>query len=111
MKSEESDELQKKVTDVDALADNASEAAIAFAQRWMPMPSFTEHCEVMDVRQLRDAMGLRVTDAGDPWPAVEQYLLSVGFRWHWLGTARVMFLQEKDDWEPDDGWEEVESDE
>ena len=85
MKSEESDELQKKVTDVDALADNASEAAIAFAQRWMPMPSFTEHCEVMDVRQLRDAMGLRAlpmpATRGLPWSNICFPQVSVGTGW------------------------------
>lgn len=107
MKKEETEKGPMTVTDIDALSDNASEAAMAFAQRWMSMPSFTEECEVMDVGQLRDAMGLRVTfESGDPWPAVEKYLLAAGFRWQWLGTSRVMFLRERDGWSADDGWDD-----
>ena len=63
----------------------------------------------MDARQLRDALGLRATiDAGDPWPTAEQLLLEHGFRWHWLGTSRVMYLKERDDFVPDTGWVDAE---
>lgn len=99
----------RKVTDIDAVSGNALAAAQAFSERWLSMPQFTTQCEVMDQRQLRDAMGLRATiDYGDPWPAAEQFLLSAGFRWHWLGNQRVMFLQERDGYQPDTGWSEAE---
>lgn len=97
------------MTDIDALKDNTESAVAGFTQRWIPVPTFTEHCEAMDQRQLRDAMGLRVTvDGGDPWPMAEQLLLTAGFRWNWLGNSRVMFLQEKDDFVMDADWEELE---
>ena len=97
------------VTDIEALKDNAQAAVEGFAERWIPVPSFTEQCEVMDVRQLRDAMGLRASiDWGDPWPLAEKKLLDFGFHWQWLGGLRVMFLKEKDGYVPDTGWEEAE---
>lgn len=101
-------------TDILALEDNAQNAVDAFAKRWISMPKFTMECEVMDQRQLRDAMGLRATiEAGDPWPAAEQKLLQAGFRWHWLGDSRVMFLKEREDYSgtvagTDDGWSDGE---
>ena len=96
-------------TDIGAIKSNTEKAVDAFAERWLSMPKFTTDCEVMDVRQLRDAMGLRATiESGDPWPKAEQLLLERGFRWHWLGTNRVMLLRERDDYMPDDGWEEGE---
>ena len=102
-------------TDIKALKDNATKAAEEFASRYLSMPKFTMDCEVMDQRQLRDAMGLRATiEAGDPWPAAEQVLMKAGFRWQMLGGMRVMFLKEREDYVPDDGWndgEEIESDE
>ena len=102
-------ELPSKVTDIDALKKNADAAVLAFAERWMSMPAFSERCEVMDQGQLRDAMGLRATiEGGDPWPAVEKLLLEKGFRWHSLGGFRVMYLQEKDGFAPDSGWEDGE---
>ena len=68
-------------TDILALEESAENAVDAFAKRWISMPKFTMECEVMDQRQLRDAMGLRATiEAGDPWPAAEQKLLQAGFR-------------------------------
>ena len=98
-----------KVTDIDAVADNATAAVMAFTERWMPMPHFAIGVEVMDTRQLRDAMGLRATiDYGDPWPAAERLLLDNGFRWHCLGSQRVMYLREKDNYQPDTGWQEAE---
>lgn len=107
--SEEKEEKLPTVTDTDAIKDNAEMAVDEFARRWIPMPRFTERCEVMDQAQLRDAMGLRATfDSGDPWPAAEQQLLLRGFRWHQLGGLRVMYLQEREDYEPDDGWTEAE---
>ena len=91
-------------TDIEALKDNAEKAVEAFAERYISMPRFTMDCDVMDVRQLRDAMGLRATvEAGDPWPKAEQALLEHGFKWHMLGGMRVMYLMERDN-EPDDGW-------
>ena len=59
--------------------------------------------------QLRDAMGLRASfDIGDPWPAAEKQLLDLGFRWQMMGGQRVMYLKEKDGFEPDTGWQEAE---
>lgn len=108
---EEGEKEPFRVTDIDALKDNVKEAVAAFNERWISMPALTLDTEVMDQRQLRDAMGLRATfDAGDPWPQAEKLLLKLGFRWHWLGSQRVMFLQEKDDFVNIDGnadWEEA----
>lgn len=102
------------VTDIEALKENTRAAVEGFAGRWLSMPKFSEDCEVMDVRQLRDAMGLRATiEAGDPWPAAEQLLFKMGFRWHWLGNSRVMFLREREDYTGTsagggDGWDDGE---
>ena len=108
---EEQEQLPKKVTDIDAVRDNTDMAVEAFAERWAPMPKFSIGVEVMDARQLRDAMGLRSSmDWGDPWPQAEQRLLQMGFRWHWLGQSRVMFLQERDEFirsGGNTGWEEA----
>lgn len=96
-------------TDIKALKDNTNRAVEDFAARWLSMPKFTEDCEVMDQRQLRDAMGLRATiEAGDPWPSAEQLLMQHGFRWHWLGNTRVMYLKEREDCQYDDGWSDGE---
>lgn len=107
----ESDEEKTpmKITDIDALQSNVEMAVNAFAERWISMPQFGLDVEVMNVAQLRDAMGLRATiDFGDPWPTAEQLLLQAGFRWHWLGNQRVMFLKERDGFVPDTGWQEAE---
>ena len=99
----------KKVTDIDALADNVQQAVMAFNEQWVPMPKFDIGVEIMNVSQLRDAMGLRASiDWGDPWPAAEKALLDFGFRWHTLGGERVMFLRERDGFVPDDGWQDGE---
>lgn len=104
----EGESSPKKITDIDALEGNVEAAVAGFAERWVSMPRFTEMCEVMDQGQLRDAMGLRATiDTSDPWPTAEKMLLEHGFRWHWLGGMRVMFLQERDGFVPDTGWEEA----
>lgn len=109
MAKDDEESLPRKVTDIDALKENSLAAVDAFAERWLSMPSFTERCEVMDQAALRDAMGLRSTqEGGDPWPAAEQQLLARGFRWHWLGNMRVMYLEERDDYCPDDGWSDGE---
>lgn len=106
---EQEEKGPRKVTDIDAVKGNAEAAVMDFVERWIPMPGFDIGVEVMDARQLRDAMGLRATvDWGDPWPMAEQLLLGLGFRWHWLGASRVMYLQEKDGWVPDTGWTEAE---
>lgn len=98
-----------KVTDIEAAKFNVTSAVAAFADRWMPAPRFDIGVEVMDVGQLRDAMGLRATiDIGDPWHAAERQLLDEGFRWQWLNGHRVMFLREKDGYEPDTGWQNAE---
>ena len=96
-------------TDIEALKDNTQKAVNDFAERWMSLPKFTADCEIMDQRQLRDAMGLRATiEAGDPWPKAEQLLIHAGFRWHQFGGCRVMFLREREDASPDDGWSDGE---
>lgn len=98
-----------KVTDIVAVSENVMAAVDSFSARWLSMPRFGLDCEVMDTRQLRDAMGLRASiDWGDPWPTAEQELLRRGFRWHWLGSQRVMYLKERDGIVPDTGWEEAE---
>jgi hypothetical protein len=103
------DSAPMTVTDLEAIKANAIEAVEAFAERWISMPRFTEECVVMDQSQLRDAMGLRaVFGIGDPWPAAEKELLERQFRWHPLGCMRVMYLKEREDYEPDDGWERAE---
>ena len=108
-KGEEEQSIPKKATDIDAVKENAKNAVMSFADRWIPVPAFDIGVEVMDVGQLRDAMGLRATiDWGDAWPSVENALQQMGFRWHWLGGKRVMYLKEKDGWVIDTGWEEPE---
>lgn len=94
------------VTDIESIKTNAVKAVEEFARRYISMPRLTMECEVMDVHQLRDAMGLRATiEYGDPWPSAEKDLMEHGFRWHILGGMRVMFLKEREDYKPDDGWE------
>ena len=106
---QQQDPSQFSVTDINAMKDNTTQAVEAFAQRYLSMPRFTAECEVMDQGQLRDAMGLRSTfESGDPWPAAEKQLLEHGFRWHNLGGMRVMFLKERPEYEPDDGWNDGE---
>ena len=106
--ADEQEQIPKKVTDIDAAKDNINAAVYAFNERWASMPAFALGVEVMDQRQLRDAMGLRATiDTGDPWPAAEKLLLELGFRWHWLGGTRVMFVQERDGF-VDEDWSEAE---
>lgn len=98
-----------KVTDIASAAENVESAVAAFAERWIPWPKFDIGVEIMDVGQLRDAMGLRATiDIGDPWPQAERMLIDSGFRFHWLSGQRVMYLKEKDDYVPDTGWKEAE---
>ena len=108
-KDADEEKVPMKVTDIDALKNNVKMAVEGFADRWISMPGFGMDVEVMTLPQLRDAMGLRASiDWGDPWPAAEQELLTMGFRWHWLGGQRVMFLKERDDFVPDTGWEDAE---
>ena len=108
----EQEQAPRKVTDIDAVRENTEAAVKAFAERWESMPAFAVGVEAMDARQLRDAMGLRASiDWGDPWPHAEQLLLALGFRWHWLGASRVMYLKERDEFIQsggDTGWEEAE---
>lgn len=99
----------KKVTNIDAVDENVLAAVTAFNERWMPWPKFDIDVEVMDVGQLRDAMGLRASiDWGDPWPSAEKQLMDKGFRWQMLSGLRVMYLKERDAYQPDTGWEEAE---
>ena len=96
-------------TDIEAIKDVTQRAVDAFARQWMPAPCIDMLCELMDQRQLRDAMGLRATiEAGDPWPKAEKLLLDKGFRWQHIGGCRVMALREREDYRVDDGWEEAE---
>ena len=97
------------VTNIEAIRSNTTNAVNDFMRHWIPVPTFTEQCIVMNQRQLRDAMGLRATiESGDPWPDAEQLLLKEGYRWHRLGSSRVMFLAESDASLVDDGWTEAE---
>ncbi len=105
----EEPEAPKKVTDIEAADDNIKTAVEMFAERWIPLPEMAMPCEVMDVGQLRDAMGLRATiDLGDPWPTAERLLLQQGFRWHWIGSSRVMIMREREDMIPSAGWDDAE---
>lgn len=109
MARSDDDKAPLKITDIEALRNNIIMAVQAFNEQWVSIPSFTEDCIVMDIRQLRNAMGLRSTmEMGDTWPIAEQILLNYGFRWHWLGGSRVMFLRERDGFVQDTGWQEVE---
>ena len=102
-------EVNFHCTDIEALKTNTEQAVEAFAERYISMPRFTMECMVFDQAHLRDAMGLRATiEAGDPWPHAEQMLIQAGFKWHMLGGTRVMYLMEREDYVPDDGWEEAE---
>jgi len=109
-KDEEEEKAPQKVTDIEAAISNIETAVYAFNERWAAMPRFALGVEVMDQRQLRDAMGLRANiDTGDPWPAAEQQLLQLGYHWHWIGGQRVMFVQERDSFvQTDDDWSEAE---
>ena len=99
----------KRVTDINAATSNVETMVYSFIDRWLPWPNFDLGVEVMDVGQLRDAMGLRATiDIGDPWPQAEQILLQQGFVWHWLNGQRVMYLKEKEEYEEKTGWTEAE---
>lgn len=109
MRDDEKQDIELTVTDLDAIKDNATSAVYAFNEQWIPVPSFGLGVEVFDQARLRDAMGLRATfDYGDPWPAAEKELLALGFRWHILGSQRVMFLRERDGYVPDTGWMDAE---
>lgn len=109
MAQNDEEKTPRKVTDIDAAGENIETMVAAFNERWMPMPGFAIGVEVMTVADLRDAMGLRATiDVGDPWPAAEKRLHEYGFRWHWLGGQRVMYLKEREDFVPDTGWEKAE---
>ena len=109
MEEDNEEKTPLKVTDIDALKENVRMAVEEFAKRWISMPGFGLDVEVMSVGQLRDAMGLRATiDVGDPWPEAEKMLHEFGFRWHWLGGQRVMYLREREDFVPDTGWEQAE---
>jgi hypothetical protein len=105
MKEDSEEKLPSKVTDIPAAQDNIDAAVTAFADRWISLPCMSLPCEVMDQGQLRDAMGLHATiDLGDPWPQAEKLLIQMGFRWHNLGSSRVMFLREREDAVIDNGW-------
>ena len=109
MAQNDEEKTPRKVTDIDAASENIHAAVAAFNEQWVPMPRFDVGVEVMDVAQLRDAMGLRASiDWGDPWPAAEQLLLGYGFRWQTLGGQRVMYLKERDGFVPDTGWQTAE---
>lgn len=94
-----------KVTDIDAEKSNIEQRVTMFVERWIPLPAMALPCEVMDLGQLRDAMGLHPTiDIGDPWPTAEEILLNHGFRWRQMGMSRVMFMREREDAIIDDGY-------
>lgn len=108
--SDKEQDSPKKVTDIEAAQDNIEASVAAFTERWEPWPRFDIGCEVMDIGQLRDAMGLRASiDIGDPWPKAEKLLTEqYGFRWHWLGGLRVMYMKEKPFCQIDTGWNDGE---
>ena len=109
MAQNDEEKAPKKVTDIDALEENVLKAVETFNEQWVPWPHFDVGVEVMDVGRLRDAMGLRASiDWGDPWPTAEQHLLDYGFRWQMLGGQRVMYLKERDGYQPDTGWQDAE---
>ena len=96
------------VTDIDSAKSNIETMVFSFVSRWMPWPNFNLGVEVMDVGQLRDAMGMRATiDIGDPWPEAERMLLEQGYVWHWRNGQRVMYLKEKDGYVEETGWQEA----
>lgn len=104
----EIEKVPVKVTDIDDLKRNIEDAVMMFNERWCPMPRFDIGVNVMDIGQLRDAIGVRASiDWGDAWPTVERMLLELGFRWHLLGGIRVMYLKEKEDFNPATGWEDA----
>lgn len=107
---EEEEKAPQKITDIEALRFSVESSVEEFARKWLPVPRFGIGVEVMDQRQLRDAMGLRASiDWGDPWPVAEQMLLERNFRWHWLSGLRVMYVMERDDMIAcDDGWNDGE---
>lgn len=87
---------------------NLEDAVAQFTMQWEPAPKFALDVEVMDISQLRAAMGCRASgDYGDPWPTVERLLLDQGFRWRTIGFQRVMLLRERGGYVPDTGWEEA----
>lgn len=107
--AEDPEEESPKITDIAALRWNVEQRVADFCLRWMPMPGFGIDVEVMGIGQLRNIMGLHATADGDPWPAAEKMLMDAGFRWQWMGSSRVMFLREKEDYVPDDGWQMAET--
>jgi hypothetical protein len=34
--------------------------------------------------------------------------MNAGFRWHWLGGSRVMYLKEREDYADNGGWDDAE---
>ena len=89
--------------------ENIEDAVNTFAAQWIPMPRFDIGVEVMDQARLRDVLGVRASmDFGDPWPCAERKLLDLGFMWHILSGQRVMYLKERDGYEPDTGWMDAE---
>lgn len=96
-KDDDEEKLPRKVTDIEAARDNIEAAVMAFHEQWAVAPEFMIGVEVMDQRQLRDAMGLRASmDIGDPWPKAEMLLLKLGYKWHLQGGTRVMYVIERD---------------
>lgn len=94
---------------LDDAQSNIDASIVAFTQQWIPWPKFNIGVEIMDMRRLRDIIGVRSSDDyGDPWPYVERALLDNGYRWRTLGSTRVMYVKERDEYEPDDGWEMAE---
>lgn len=91
---------QKEKTNVTYLDPfgQAAAAVDAFAEKWISLPTLSMPCQVMDIGQLRDAMGIYATiDNGDSWPLVEKLLRERGFSWHQLGGSRVMYLRNRDE--------------
>ena len=108
-RNDDDEQEVKRLMTVEEISESIEDRVAAFCQQYISLPRLMMPCEVMDIGQLRDAMGLRASiDWGDPWPSAEKQLHDLGFRWQSLSGMRVMYLKERDEYKPDTGWEEAE---
>ena len=105
--AEQDDKGPGRLLEVKELADSIERRVAQFAERYVAMPSLTADCEVMDIGQLRDMMGLRVMADGDAWDVAERLLMQHGMHMQMMGSTRVMFLKERDTFVPLTGWQEA----
>lgn len=107
-RNDDDEQEVKRLMTVEEISESIEERVAAFCQQYISLPRLIMPCEVMDIGQLRDAMGLRVMPEGDAWQAAEQMLKEHGMTLHRMGNMRVMFLRERDDFIEADGWTEAE---